>query len=438
MNNTKNQKNSKKSDRINQILNDVLEEIKPNHDYPQIKEFVQRINQSISKLNYDADVFIGGSFAKNTHLKQDFDCDIFVRFSLNYRNDQLSQLLEKVLKEFNPLRIHGSRDYFSLDYKQVHFEIIPVYRIEKIEQAQNITDVSPIHVTWFKKYQDLCDEVRLTKQFMKAQKVYGAESYIKGFSGHVVDILTVYYKSFLNLLKNARKWSFPLFIDVENLFSNENPLFYFNQDKISNEIIIVDPIQKQRNAAAALSKEKAKLFMKKAQEFLENPNKDYFKVTFMNEQSIKEQFKSKNILLVIFKAEPIKGKSKDVTGTKAYTLYQKIHKELLNKEFKVKNTEFDWDGKNKIYFYFTFAPNLLSEFKLIQGPPNQDKFKENIKIFKKKYKDIFVKDSIFYAKVRRDFRNPIEFLEKYLDLLRNNKDLKEHVNDIELLSYHLS
>ena len=202
------------------LLNEVLEDIKPSNEYERdildkAKNIIDKINKSIK----DAKAVLGGSGAKGTWLKT-FDADIFVKFNYNKfkdKSDKLSDILEKFLKKnFKITKLHGSRDYFQIRQEKFTFEIVPILDIKKAEQARNITDVSPLHSNFVLKHKNLIDDMRLTKQFFKAAKVYGAESYIRGFSGYVCEILTIYYGSFLNLIKTIPKWKEKTVMDILN------------------------------------------------------------------------------------------------------------------------------------------------------------------------------------------------------------------------------
>ena len=118
--------------------------------------------------------------------------------------------------------------------------------------------------------------MKLTKQFAQAQNVYGAESHIKGFSGYVCEILTVYYGSFLNLMKGAAKWNDKVVVDAEKYYRGMDVFKVVNVSKLISPLIAIDPVQKDRNAAAALSMEKFEAFKKAAKEFLKHPSKDFF------------------------------------------------------------------------------------------------------------------------------------------------------------------
>ena len=73
--------------------------------------------------------------------------------------------------------------------------------IKKGSDALNVTDFSPLHVDWVNKnVKRLRDDIRLAKRFCKVNKLYGAESYIRGFSGYALELLISYYGGFLRFL----------------------------------------------------------------------------------------------------------------------------------------------------------------------------------------------------------------------------------------------
>ncbi|MFH1398749.1 MAG: nucleotidyltransferase domain-containing protein, partial [Candidatus Woesearchaeota archaeon] len=232
--------------------------------YTQINATLKIINTQFKKHKLKAKAVLGGSAAKGTMLKNDFDVDIFAQFDYSYKN--ISDLLEKALKPFKPIRVPGSRDYFQFT-KQFNYEIVPVLKISSPKRALNVTDASPLHVKWVKKKanEKLVDQIILTKIFLKAHSLYGAESYIKGFSGHVVDILIIYYNGFLKLLRASQKWKPGQIIDPEKHYT------FLNQSK-KGPLILIDPVQPDRNAAAALSQKNFEAFIAAAKAFLKKPS----------------------------------------------------------------------------------------------------------------------------------------------------------------------
>src|SRR3989344_5641158 len=157
-------------------MNQILKKIKPTKTEEELLK--KKINSFLRVMKGVKSV-IGGSVAKGTWLKNNYDVDVFVKFR---NNNNLSNRLEKILKaRFDNIeRIHGSRDYFQVHFMGLNFEVIPILDIKKNSNG-------------------LEDDVRLAKYFCKIQEVYGAETYIKGFSGYVLEILIIKYGGFINL-----------------------------------------------------------------------------------------------------------------------------------------------------------------------------------------------------------------------------------------------
>ena len=193
---------------VNSIFKEVLIKVNPSNDFkeitPILNKFLEKLKRGIKKQKIKAEVFVGGSFAKRTIIKREiYDVDIFIRFDKKYNQDTISALTEKILKTSREkyTLIHGSRDYFKVTpANNFCIELIPVMKISKPNQAQNITDLSYSHVKYVKnklKTKKLVDEVMLVKAFCYANKCYGAESYIRGFSGYSLELLILHYKSFI-------------------------------------------------------------------------------------------------------------------------------------------------------------------------------------------------------------------------------------------------
>ena len=81
-----------KTKNINSVLKEVLEKIKPPKEDLEIikkslREFLEKFEKNLKSLKINADVFIGGSFAKKTVIKKDYyDIDIFFRFDKKYKS----------------------------------------------------------------------------------------------------------------------------------------------------------------------------------------------------------------------------------------------------------------------------------------------------------------------------------------------------------------
>ncbi len=414
-------------------LKKIILKIKPkdNSIRKEIDETVKIINSEIKKNKIKAMAVVGGSFAKDTHLADDHDCDIFIKFDYKYKDANLSDLLQKALKKFKAERVHGSRDYFlfpnsqakpvllgqsrqSQDWK-LNFEIVPVLNISKPKQAMNVTDVSPLHVAWTKKHKKN-DEIRLAKSFSKANSVYGAESYIKGFSGHVLDILTIKYGSFLNLLKASQKWRDKTVIDVEKHYKNsEDAMFKLNVSKTQSPLIIVDPIQPERNAAAALGYDAFNIFVKKAKEFLKKPSEKFFEKKVLTENNFKDA--------ITVSIVPLKGK-RDVVGAKIMKAHEAIERELKKNDFEIKQSGFIWD--KEAFIWFRMKNEKINGEKTARGPPLA--MKEHVLAFKKEHKNTFEKNSRIFAKIKREYTDAKDLIKEII----KTDEVKEKVRSISL------
>ena len=382
---------------IAKVLASVKKEVLPTPQEERaalltLKPIIRRIQASIPH----ADVILGGSGAKGTWLKT-FDVDVFVMFHYkNYSNRHmgLSDILHKALsKKFrNIQRLHGSRDYFRINENGLTFEVIPILKISKAAQAKNITDISPLHTKWVKKHSKLRDEIRLAKKFCKSNNLYGAESYIRGFSGYVCEILTVHYGSFLKLLKAASKWKPQTVIDVQGYYKKRNVFLEMNKSKLVSPLIVIDPVQHDRNAAAALSQEKFEHFIKTSNEFLAKPSPQYFREKIWDNSTLKKVYPKKKLIVVSLKAQ--EGKE-DIVGSKMMKVYEHLEQQCERFDFKVFFSDWEWDKKNEAKLLFVFDPKPLSKTHEIQGPPLFAK--PHIEKFRKMHRKTLIKNKRLVA-----------------------------------------
>jgi tRNA nucleotidyltransferase (CCA-adding enzyme) len=414
----------------------ALQKIKPAREEEQqftvtTNSFLKILDAALKSMK--AKAILGGSGAKGTWLSGSYDVDIFVLFDYKKYADQsaeLSPLLEKALKKAFPKikinRLHGSRDYFQLFYRDLMFEVVPILKITKAEQARNITDISPLHSAWVNKHAvKLKDDIRLLKQFCKAHTMYGAESYIGGFSGYVLEILTAHYGSFEKVLKAAQKWKEKQVIDPSKFYPTaEMALFHINTSKLQSPLIVVDPVDKTRNAAAALSIEKFLLFKDLAKKYLQKPSEPYFEKEEVSLNSLQKKYKGKGNLVFV-SLMPTEGKE-DAVGAKLLKVFEFMKEKL--KPFAVTHSGWQWNKGDEAIFYVVAKKKELPEYEVRVGPPL--KLKEYVADFKKKYKNAFVEGGRMKAKVKvenpklKDFANAILKDEYVQERVGKVKDVK--------------
>ena len=387
----------------------ILEEITPKKK--EIEELNKKVRSFLKDFKNNK-VYIGGSYAKNTWLAGDADIDIFFTFK---NNKDISKKLEKILKKKHKINlIHGSRDYFSVKYQGVLFEIIPVKEIRKASEAENVTDISLLHVSYVRKKlkSKLQNEVRLLKKFCKSNGLYGAESYISGFSGYVLELLIIYYKSFNNLVKKVSKWKDKTVLDIEKYYKNNKDLLdKLNYSKKNCSLIIIDPVQPDRNVAAALSKKNYEKFINLCKNY--DGSEKFFLENKVNVKKLKGYLK--------FKVIPLKGK-KDVVGAKLVKTLEKIKDLFINNGFSVLDYGWKWD--KDVYFWFK-VKSLGKKYKHY-GPSK--KMIKNLELFKKKHKNVKFENDKAYAILNREFTDSNELAKKII----KDKEIKKRVSKIIL------
>ncbi len=409
----------------------VLLRIKPNSKEKQhvasvAKAFLSTLNKNLRK----AHAILGGSGAKGTWLSGNHDIDIFVQYeykTFKSKSKELSNLLEPILRKSFPKqkieRLHGSRDYFRFSYNNLNFEVVPILKISKAEQAVNITDVSPLHARWVNKHtKNTKDDILLAKQFLKANNMYGAESHIGGLSGYGVEILIAYYGSFDKFLQAATRWDSKEIIDIAKHYTTKDPTFELNQSKLQSPLILIDPVDKFRNAAAAFTVEKFLLLKKKAREYLTKLDSSFFEKRFIPLSALEAEAAKKKTNLLYIAVLPLTGKE-DVVGGKLLKAFQFLQEKLA--PYSITSAHWDWPSPSEARFYFFLRMKELPVTEIRQGPPL--KMESFVKDFRKKYKDTFMENNHIMAKVKTSHPQ----LKERVSLLLQEKYVTERIKKVK-------
>ena len=422
--------------KINSTLKEVLKNSKPDLEEvketeKEVREFIRKIEIKIKSLKLGAEVFVGGSFAKGTMIKKNvYDIDVFIRFDMKYA-DKISSMTERILKGFKKKKVHGSRDYFKITNKKnsFFFEVVPVLKIKNPREAKNITDLSFFHVNYARKKlkKNMLDEIILAKTFCHAINCYGAESYIKGFSGYALELFIVHYKDFLKFIREMAKLNIKekKVIDMEKKFkSKQEVLMNMNSSKLQSPIILVDPTYKERNVLASLSEETFLKFQKACKDFLKKPGSRFFEKKEINFERAKKDAKKKKLDFVMIRLETEKQEG-DIAGSKLLKFYNHINDEI-SKLFIIKNKEFEYNEGKDAVTYFT----AKKKRKIIsQGPKIGDE--KNVQKFKKTHGKTFTKSGRIYSEKKIKI-NLGKFLENWNR--KNKKKMKEmSVKKLEII-----
>lgn len=387
--------------------------------------FVRKLASSLKKARINARPVVGGSGAKGTWLRGMHDIDVFVCFDYRKykeKSDQLSEFLAAAVRKAFPKheRLHGSRDYFRTQMGRYNFEVVPILGIRKASQALNITDVSLLHSGWvnkkISKNKAVADETRLTKAFCRAQRVYGAESYVRGFSGYACEVLTAYYGSFLQLITAAaKKWKKQIaaekkiIIDAERHYKGKDPLRELNQAKVQSSLVVIDPVQKDRNATAALSNEVLERFIDAASEFTKKPAKSFFERQQVTVEKLWQKARGKRLIIV--EAKPLSGKE-DVVGAKLVKAFEHMLLQLKEKGFGVAESGWEWE-KGRMVMLWYIINKAEPEPEVRYGPPLSNK--QHAEKFRQEHegktgRKLFEKGGRLYARIERAYKRPQQLI----------------------------
>ena len=289
------------------------------------------------------------------------------------------------------------------------------------EKIISAVDRSPLHLAYLLEKMDekLYDDVRLLKQFCKGIGAYGSDARRLGFSGYICELLIMKYGSFEAVLSSASEWTAPTAIDLENEEAKIN-----TREKFYNQpLVIIDPVDSERNAAANISVENFEKFTLKSKEFLNKPAEKFF---FPNPQKPLDTKQAKilsqrgtHFLAIIMKKTDI---IDDV-------LYPQLRRMLNRMEGIMKHEEFvalrTYEYANKeIILFFEMEIWNLPEIKRMVGPPVFSK--QHSQEFLEKYKKtakIYVEDIFWVAEKKRDFLSASQLIKS--SMKKTEQDLSE-------------
>ncbi len=231
--------------------------------YETLESIKKRLENIKKEYNLKFDVFLGGSMAKGTDIKGS-DLDIFLLFPENFNPLEILKFLKREFVEGK--EEYSEHPYLILDYDRFSVDIVPAYKMDPGNPLVTSVDRTPLHVEFVKNNfsENMKDESRILKQFLKGIGIYGAESSVQGFSGYVSELLIYQYGSFDNVIANVSKWKIPYAVTGKvDDFKDAN-------------LVILDPVDSARNAGANVSKENLATFILASKTFSWENYKNFF------------------------------------------------------------------------------------------------------------------------------------------------------------------
>jgi len=249
---------------VKELIKEALKQVEPKlEEKEKLLSLKDRILNEIEQLGIKGvEPKVVGSIAKGTYL-EGTDIDIFLVFQkgTNLKEEGLD-IAKKILPKGKEL--YAQHPYLRGEIKGVGIDLVPCFAIDKSTESISAVDRTPFHTDWVvSNIAGLENEVRLTKQFLKAIGAYGANSAIGGFSGYLVEILCIKYGGFLNLINEISQWRPPIIIDkIEK--APDSP------------IMICDPVDDKRNVAAGVTLKGLGTAILASKSFIDKPSMNFF------------------------------------------------------------------------------------------------------------------------------------------------------------------
>ncbi|MGC9170526.1 MAG: CCA tRNA nucleotidyltransferase [Thermoproteus sp.] len=375
------------------------------------EQFREYVGGLLSRLGVEGSVELVGSSARGTWLPDGIDVDVFVVLPRKYPKGFLDELVGRLRAEMEKDGVSVETRYAEHPYLVAHSEgvevdVVPCFEMRPGEPVLTAADRSPLHHKYLLSRLDdkLKLDVRLLKRFMKTVGVYGAEVKVEGFSGYLTELLVAHYGSFLSVLEAAARWRpYKTVVDPEGYYQDPRKAVR----KFRSPLVVVDPVDPNRNVAAAVSTTSMATFVLAARRFLQRPSISYF-----SPQAAGEALPVPAVVLRFSYPQ----KPPDVV----WGMFKRYARALANKldecGFKVLRFGVDSDERTFVDVAFLVESTALPEYELHEGPPV---FSEAADKFVEKYagSDVvgpFVAESRIYVIRRRKIREIGECLDKAL------------------------
>jgi tRNA nucleotidyltransferase (CCA-adding enzyme) len=396
----------------------VLDKIKPGKkEEDEMKSFTDKLMKASSKISKTAKPLLCGSIEKGTWLSEKNEVDLFLLFKPSLSKKELEkkglELAKKIVKAMKGKYViaYAEHPYLRGTIGKYQVDVVPCYEIANPERIKSAVDRTPHHVKFVKANLKNPDDVRLLKQFCKANKCYGADLKTQGFSGYICELLIIKYGNFLNLVKEAAKWRAGHAISFDG-----------EVKKFKTPLIVIDPVDRNRNVGAALSAESFYRFVKACNDFIKKPNKDFFFMQEFKPYSIKELKKEfikrgTRWYLISFERPDVLD---DILYPQLRRCIKAVDKLLEQNGFKILRSDFYCNKECILVFEMETwqVPKIMKNV----GP---DIYSKHAEQFLKHYKEnkVFIEGENWVVEAEREFTTMLHFLK---DLLRKSeKELLE-------------
>ena len=343
---------------MKKIISKIEKSVNPSKNIIKIKkqiadEAFSLVKEQVNNYPELVGLEFGGSYAKDTWLPNEADIDIFIKFKKTINDEKFVDISKKIgfesMKKYKPYVRYSEHPYVEAKIKKTKINIVPCYDVN-LGEWKSSTDRSQFHTKYMLDAltPKMKNEVRILKTFLKSTKIYGSEIAKQGFSGYVSEVLILNFGSFENVIKSIAK------IQPNQIIGNTSKTF-------ETPIVIMDPIDNNRNLAAAISNENIGKFVLVCRAFQKNPTLQFFK-----SKIIKSSNKNiENVLVVKFN---FKMRSPDIIWGQIKRATTSLSTQLELGGFKVLRTKSYSDEQNEACLLFLLESTKIAKNHSKKGP----------------------------------------------------------------------
>ena len=416
-----------------EVFKQVLRKIVPGlEEKEKVLSLAQKLKKRVineaETLKLDVKVEIGGSVAKDTWLSGDADLDIFVLFPKDFSKEKLEkkglEIAINAVKEWKPIKRFAEHPYIEAKVEGTRVNVVPCYKVERGKWL-SAADRSPFHTEYIKQrleQDDLRNEIRLLKRFMKGIGTYGAEIKVGGFSGYLCEIMVLAYGSFFDTLITTADWQPGQVVDLQGFYSQLREI----EILFDSPLIAIDPIDQYRNAAASVSEEKMSEFAFASKMFLKDPKQTFFfppKIKPYSDSELEDVFQKRGTDTLFLSFDGV-DTVPDILWGQLYKSMRSIQRLLKQYDFQVVKTSAWSDEKNLNILIIEVESSNISDSKRHLGPQanlkDAEKFLKKHLNAKETVSGPWIEEGRWIVTVKRQHSNAVSMLrEKLMEGGRN-------------------
>jgi tRNA nucleotidyltransferase (CCA-adding enzyme) len=394
---------------IQSVLARVIERIRPEaEEVAAIWQVADRLIAAVTASGA-AEPMVVGSVARSTFVRGDRDLDLFMLFPPNIPREALEEqglgLARSLADQFGGSyqEKYAEHPYINTTIDGIDVDLVPCYKVASATAIQSAVDRTPFHTRYvIARIGNLADDVLLLKQFAKACGVYGSDQMTEGFAGYLCELLVLHYGGFLQVLAAAAGWRSRTVIDLE-----QHAIKTFDEP-----LVVVDPVDPNRNVSASVSLSRMFEFVEMARGFLEHPGEEFFIIPdpeSISREALSAALEVRGTCLcaVTFATPPF---IEDVVVPQLRRSLEGTCHLLERSGFMVNRADACMGEEQCLLLFELLAPSVAHVRRHI-GPPLSSQ--ENAEKFQKKYSDPslsitgpYIEDGRYVVEVLRQFTTP--------------------------------